>query len=96
MATLKSTVEALIASRESDGAAVARRAFRTDTLGPLELAAISPDDVDAAAVRPAECGRLCPGRGGAAVSSGCSLAGSTVDRYVATLGGVYRAPSGHL
>jgi integrase len=90
MATLKSTVEALIASREWDRATLARLAFWTGEFGHVELVEISPDDVDAALVRLAERGRLRPARGRTTVPAGRPLAGSTVNRYITTLGGIYR------
>jgi integrase len=90
MATLATTVDALIASREWDAATLARFAFWTDALGAKELADITPDDVDLALVRLAERGPLKPRRGKDTEAAGRPLAGSTVNRYISQLATVYK------
>ncbi len=89
MQSLKSVMDAFVASREFDRATLGRLAWWADELGARPLNEITPDDVDAALVRLAQRGKLRPVRGGPAVATGQPLAGSSVNRYVTTLGGVY-------
>lgn len=90
MPTFAAVVDALVASRELDAASLARLAFWTDTLGGHDLAQITPEEVDAALVRLAERGRLKPRRGKETLAVGAPLAGSTFNRYVSQLQGVYK------
>lgn len=89
MALFSVVVEAFIASRELDRASLTRLAFWTDTLGNLEVASITPDDVDTALLRLAERGRLLGGRR-ATSTAGKPLAGSTVNRYLTQAGSVFK------
>lgn len=90
MATVNAIIDAFVASRQLDGATLSRLAFWSEQLGEVELAAITPDDVDAALVRLAERGRLRPIRGQTTAPAGKPLAGSTINRYISQLGGLYR------
>ena len=89
MALFKNVVEAYIASRELDPASLSRLAFWTDTLGHLEVAAITPEDIDNALVKLAERGRLLAGKRTTA-AAGKPLAGSTVNRYLTQAGSIFK------
>jgi integrase len=89
MALFKDVVEAYIASRELDAASLSRLAFWADALGDRDIATITPDDIDAALVRLAERGRLVSGRRPTA-AAGKPLAGSTMNRYLAQAGSVFK------
>ena len=90
MPTLKTVVDGFICAQEYDNATLGRLAFWVDQLGDLELANITDEDVDAALVRLAKRGRLRAGRGLKAERAGQPLAGSTLNRYVAQLGSVFK------
>ena len=85
----KQVADAFAASRQWDSASLSRLAFWVEMLGDRVISEVTPDQVDDAIVRLAERGRL---RGGCrrTVRSGQPLKGSTVNRYVSTLGSVYR------
>jgi integrase len=89
MALFSAVVEAFIASRELDRASLGRLAFWTEHLGGIEVASITPDDIDAALVKLAERGRLLAGKR-ATVVAGSPLAGSTVNRYLTQAGSVFK------
>lgn len=89
MQDLKSVMDAFTASREFDVATVGRLAFWADQLGGRNLIDITPDDVDAALVALAQRGKLRPVRGQPAVPTGQPLSGSSINRYITTLGSVY-------
>lgn len=90
MATLRATIDAFVASRELDKATLSRLAFWNDTLGSCELAAITPEDVDAALICLAERGRLRTQRNHLPVPSGKPLAGSSINRYISQLQSLYK------
>ena len=90
MSTLRSTIDAYVASREVDRATLSRLAFWNDELGALELAAITPEAVDQALVRLAERGRLRPLCNRPTTPSGKPLAGSTLNRYISQLQTIFR------
>lgn len=81
MSTLRSTIDAYVASREVDRTTLSRLAFWNDELGALELAAITPEEVDQALVRLAERGRLRPLRNRPSVP-GKPIAGSTLNGHI--------------
>lgn len=89
MALFKNVVEAYIASRELDCGSLSRLDFWTDTLGHLEVAAITAEDIDNALVKLAERGRLLAGRRKTA-AAGRPLAGSTVNRYLTQAGSIFK------
>lgn len=89
MALFNTVVEAYIAAHELDPASLSRLAFWTDTLGNKEVAAITPEDIDAALVKLAERGRLTGGKR-ATGAAGKPLAGSTVNRYLTQAGSVFK------
>ena len=89
MQSLKSVVDAFVASREFDRATIGRLDWWVSQCGDTPLQQITQDDVDGALVRLAERGRMKPLRGQPAVPSGQPLSGSTINRYVTTLGSVY-------
>lgn len=90
MPTLSVTVAAFVASREFDGATLARLAFWTDALGTRELSEITAEDVDLELVRLAERGRLAPRRGHVTAPAGAPLSGATFNRYVSQLASVFK------
>lgn len=90
MATLDAVIDAFVASREFDKATLARLRFWSEQLGAQELAAITPDDVDAALVALAERGRLQTRRNRPTQATGQPLSGATINRYITQLGSVYR------
>ena len=90
MPTLKTVVDGFVCQQNFDNATLGRLQFWVDQFGDTELAAITDDDVDAALVRLAERGRLRAGRGLKAERVGKPLAGSTLNRYVAQLGSVFK------
>jgi integrase len=89
MVLFKDAVEAFVASREWDQASLSRLAFWVEVLGEKELAAITPDDIDAGLLRLAERGRLKGGKRWS-VASGRPLAGSTLNRYLTQAGSVLK------
>lgn len=89
MQSLKTVVDAFVASREFDNATIGRLTWWCVILGDHPLNEITPDDVDQALVKLAERGKLKPIRGGAAIPSGQPLSGATLNRYITTLGSVY-------
>lgn len=89
MQSLKSVMDAFTASREFDAATLGRLAWWAEQLGTRPFTEITPDDVDAALVRLAQRGKLKPLRGRPAQPTGQPLGGSTINRYVTTLGSVY-------
>jgi integrase len=90
MTTLKQVVDGFVASREFDVGTLSRLTYWTDALGARELAAITPDEVDAAIVALAERGCIRAGRNRPAARVGRPLAGSTLNRYVGQLASVFR------
>src|SRR5579859_3373817 len=89
MALFNVVVEAFVASKEFDCATLSRLAFWTDALGERDVADISADDVDSALTKLAERGRLKGGKR-ATTSAGKPLSGSTINRYAAQLGSVFK------
>lgn len=95
MPNLSDVVAAFVAARDYDKSTLSRLGFWVDQFGARDLAAISPDDVDAALVRLAERGRLRPLRGQATDAAGQPLAPSSINRYISQLGSVYKYARRH-
>lgn len=74
MALFKQVVDAFIASREWDRATLGRLEWWVEQFGPLELAGITPEEVDAAMTRLASRG----------------IKGATLNRYASQLGSVFK------
>jgi integrase len=89
MALFKEVVEAFVASREWDQATLSRLAFWADELGGKVIAAITPEDIDAALVKLAERGRLQSGKR-VTTRSGKPIAGATLNRYLSQAGSVFK------
>lgn len=70
--------------------ALARLAYWRDALGARAVVEISADDVDTALMNLQARGRLRPRRGGPAEPTGKPLKGSTVNRYLASMGEVLK------
>jgi integrase len=85
----KHLADAFVASRNWDAASLSRLAYWVDVFGPREAESITTDEIDAALVRLAQRGRLLSGRR-ATTASGQPLKGATLNRYVGTLGSVYK------
>lgn len=91
MTTLADTIDAMMASNHAmDIGSQHRLRFWQERLGGLLLTDITPEHVDDALDALVARGRLRAGRGVTTSISGKPLAPSTLTRYVATLGGVYR------
>ena len=89
MALFREVAEAFVASREWDQATLSRLAFWCDVLGPRDIATITPEDIDTALVQLAERGRLKGGKASTA-AAGKPLARSTINRYLAQAGSVFK------
>ncbi|HEX4333811.1 MAG TPA: site-specific integrase [Usitatibacter sp.] len=89
MALFSAVVEAFVASKEFDRATLTRLDFWTEALGAMEVAAITPEDIDNALVRLAERGRLKGGKR-ATKAAGKPLAGATVNRYINQAGSIFK------
>jgi hypothetical protein len=91
MPTLIKVIDAYAASSPMlDRASLSRLEFWAEILGDQELAAITPEEVDDALVKLAERGRLRPRRGNTTAGAGQPYKGSTLNRYLSTLGTVYK------
>ncbi len=91
MTTLADTIDAMMASNEAmDIGSQHRLQFWQEQLGDMALTDITADEVDDALDVLVARGRLRAGRGVKTTTSGKPLAPSTLTRYIATLGGVYR------
>lgn len=90
MPTLRTTINAYVASREFDRSTLGRLAFWDDQLGDQELAAITPEAIDEVLMRLAARGRLKPRVGQAATAAGVPLAGPTFNRYVSQLQSIFK------
>ena len=91
--TLAELIDAYVAADRSaplGASALSRLAYWHGALGPHGVAAITPDDVDAALAALIARGRLRPLRGKDTGRTGAPLKGSTVNRYLNDLGGLYR------
>jgi integrase len=82
-------MDAMLASREYDTGAIGRLAWWAAILGDKPLQAITQDDVDAALTQLVARGKMRPVRNQPAVPTGKPLSGSTINRFITTLGSVY-------
>jgi integrase len=89
MQNLKTVVDALVASREFDTGALGRFAWWVSLYGDKPLNEISADDVDAGLLALAERGKMRPVRNAPPVATGKPLSGSTINRFITSLGSVY-------
>ncbi|EED34318.1 site-specific recombinase, phage integrase family [Luminiphilus syltensis NOR5-1B] len=92
MTTFQDVAEAWIASREHCVGSLGRIQFWVEEFGDQPIDAITEDAVDQALVRLAKRGKLKAGRGSArrAVPTGKPLAGSTINRFISTLSGIFK------
>jgi integrase len=77
-------------SQPLGASALARLSYWRESLGNRAVIEISADEVDIALMNLQARGRLRPRRGGAAEATGTPLKGSTVNRYISTLGELYK------
>ena len=90
--TLAELIDAFVAADRPaplGASALSRLTYWRGVLGSRAVAAITPDDVDAALAALIARGRLRPLRG-MHTTTGVPLKGSTVNRYLNDLGGLYR------
>jgi len=91
MTTFLEVVEALIASREHCAGSLGRMQFWVDQFGSTPITDITEDDVDRALEALVARGKVKPGRNGQpATPTGEPLAGSTVNRFISTLAGIFK------
>lgn len=90
MTTFKDVAEAWIASREHGSGSLGRIQFWIEQLGHLPIDGISDDQVDDAISALVARGKLTGGISGAGKPTGQPLAGSTINRFVSTLGSIYK------
>ena len=92
MTTFQNVAEAWIASREHCVGSLGRIQFWVDQFGLIPIEDITEEDVDHALIRLARRGKLKGGRGTAAktVATGEPLSGSTINRFVSTLAGIFK------
>ena len=90
MTTFKDVAEAWIASREHGSGSLGRIQFWIEQLGHLPIDGISDDQVDDAISALVARGKLTGGISGAGQPTGKPLAGSTINRFVSTLGSIYK------
>ena len=91
MTTFLEVVAALIASREHCAGSLGRLQFWVDQFGHLPITEVGEDDVDRALEALVARGKLKPGRDGRpATPTGEPLAGSTVNRFISTLAGIFK------
>ena len=91
MTTFRELAEAWIASREHCTGSLGRIQFWIDQFGHKSIESITEDDVDRALIALTQRGKLKAGRHGQpAQPTGEPLAGSTINRFVSTLAGIFR------
>lgn len=91
MPTLEKVIDAYVASSPTlDRASLARLEFWCERLGNQDIDTITPENVDDALVALAERGRLRPRRGKPTQGAGEPYKGSTLNRYLSTLGTVFK------
>jgi hypothetical protein len=91
MPTLTKVIDAYAASSPTlDRASLARLEFWCTALGDREIATITAEHVDDALVMLAARGRLAPRRGKVAAGTGRPYSGATLNRYLSTLGTVFK------
>jgi len=89
MVFFKHAADAFAASRQWDSASLGRLAYWVGHFGERELTSVTIEDVDDVLVQLAERGCLLSGRR-STVRSGKPLSGGTINRYVSTLGSLYK------
>ena len=91
MTTFREVTEAWIASKEHCAGSLGRIQFWVDQFGPIPIIAVSEEDVDRALEVLVARGKLRPGRHGQPpTSAGEPLAGSTINRFISTLAGIFK------
>ena len=91
MTTFREVTEAWIASKEHCAGSLGRIQFWVDQFGYLPITEVGEDDVDRALEALVARGKLKPGRNGQpATPTGEPLAGSTVNRFISTLAGIFK------
>ncbi|MEM6301289.1 MAG: site-specific integrase [Pseudomonadota bacterium] len=92
MTTIRELADAWIASREHHTGSIGRIQFWVSQFGDTAVGEVTEADVDRAVQALVQRGKLRGGRGCARVPTptGEPLAGSTVNRFVSTLSGLYR------
>lgn len=91
MTTFREVTEAWIASKEHCAGSLGRIQFWVDQFGPIPIIAVSEEDVDHALEVLVARGKLRPGRHGQPpTSAGEPLAGSTINRFISTLAGIFK------
>lgn len=91
MTTFKNVSEAWIVSREHCTGSLGRIQFWVDQFGSTPITDITEDDVDRALEALVARGKVKPGRNGQpATPTGEPLAGSTVNRFISTLAGIFK------
>ena len=91
MTTFQDVSEAWIVSREHCTGSLGRIQFWVDQFGSTPITDITEDDVDRALEALVARGKVKPGRNGQpATPTGEPLAGSTVNRFISTLAGIFK------
>lgn len=91
MPTLRKVVDAYVAASPTlNRVFLAHLEYWCEALGERDLATLTPEDVDDALVALAERGRLRPRRGKSTEPAGQPYKGSTLNRYLSTLGSVFK------
>ena len=91
MTTFREVTEAWIASKEHCAGSLGRIQFWVDQFGYLPITEVGEDDVDRALEALVARGKLKPGRNGQpATPTDEPLAGSTVNRFISTLAGIFK------
>ena len=90
MTTFADVAEAWIASREHGSGSLGRIQFWVEQLGPIPIDEISDDQVDDALTVLIARGKLRGGKKHAGEPTGLPLSGSTINRFVSTLGSIYK------
>ena len=91
MTTIQDVSEAWIVSREHCTGSLGRIQFWVDQFGSIPITDITEDDVDRALEALVARGKVKPGRNGQpATPTGEPLAGSTVNRFISTLAGIFK------
>ena len=91
MTTFQDVSEAWIVSREHCTGSLGRIQFWVDQFGSTPITDITEDDVDRALEALVARGKVKPGRyGQPATPTGEPLAGSTVNRFISTLAGIFK------
>lgn len=90
MPDLRQVIDAYVASARVHSAHLHHLEYWVHALGERDITAITADDVDDALLRLAERGSLKPRRGQPTQAAGRPLAPASINRYLGTLGGVFK------